>query len=1105
MCIEMVAERANLEVIENKTISFNDFSFRYVRANRNVTSIEYHTISQYFLVELTEENAKVFCRKEGYASFKLFQHKLLSTTYFQAKSDLRWNIYLIFVEDDCSELSKECCTLDIENDESFARKYFFTRTDAVQFLSEEYFVRQSNNSLPINPISEWVEILDKVELTGSIYNEFSSAVVEKYIFNSEPYNGSDCSNISGTTDQNLEQYQFKHIKEVEIGKFRPHCFLTEEKFRPVLVNLLHGSNGSGKTSILESIEYAITDNIRRQKDFNDEINLPEICLIGANEQSEQLFKSRQVSRVYKEIDRAWYGSPVGRGNSTLNMNFNHFNCFNAESAYKFAIEESKSENKYIDTFTNLIFDSSLLTYQRNLLRYEREFTEKKTEINRKILNEDQKIIDIGKALESLTTSNFSSQDLDELLVNLKYIVNDQDLDLIAKYQRINTVLAAMQSISNNLKSNLIYLHLNNLEEVHKEKIQNRSNIEKLSALIKDRIDKQNEEGTKIEQARQLVIDLTRKTVENGNLVARLTSTLGDWLKYKLMVTNPIKVEELKKLKLRSQELFNQIDFLRKIDIQYPNIKQCSKVDIASTDLVKEIEEVGTHIKSKQEELSELTSKLEENNKKITRQRQIKVQLKAIATDLLESDHSDKCPLCGVSHDNYDALVANIEREFNSSADEELISKIEIKKNLLQQELEQLRQTLTTYETKRKNTKRIMDLATVLNNSYKIDLNADSLDILESVQAILLSCENLANEKDRVQKLILAYTQDGFSDEVIQSSDVFIKTNSFYGQYVQGTREDSFETYIAVLKQKIDKENIGNQSQVALAQASIGASQTLIESLNPKDLQANLESLRVKETLIDQIQDDYSRCSSYFNISTSDDIISFSKGVETAALKSEIIITQLQNLQSFKSKRTEMLTAEQTKEKLQKYLSRCSEACNAFGSLPKLNERVTNFIQGNKERIQLFFKALHTPREFVSLDIIENKIVVIREKDKKQIRMFQMSTGQRASLALAVIFTLYLSAESAPRFLLLDEPVANMDDLHLMNLMDILRVLALNGTQIIFTTANPIVAGIFRRKFSFFGNRFNHFELSRYNLEQAQIKIVKYSPNKEEGETLQPVS
>jgi len=267
------------------------------------------------------------------------------------------------------------------------------------------------------------------------------------------------------------------------------------------------------------------------------------------------------------------------------------------------------------------------------------------------------------------------------------------------------------------------------------------------------------------------------------------------------------------------------------------------------------------------------------------------------------------------------------------------------------------------------------------------------------------------------------------------------------------------------------------------------------------LEAKLESLRAKEKMIDQIQDDYSKCSNYFNISSSDDIISFSKGVEIAVLKSGILINQLQAIQSVKLKKTELQTLELTKEKLLKYLNRCNEACNAFASMPKLNERVTNFIQGNKERIQLFFKALHTPKEFVSLDIVENKLVVTREKDKKQIRIYQMSTGQRVSLALAVIFTLYLSAEYAPKFLLLDEPVANMDDLHLMNLMDILRALALNGTQIIFTTANPIVAGIFRRKFSFFGDKFNHFELSRYNLEPAQINILKYSPNKEEAEIL----
>lgn len=117
----------------------------------------------------------------------------------------------------------------------------------------------------------------------------------------------------------------------------------------------------------------------------------------------------------------------------------------------------------------------------------------------------------------------------------------------------------------------------------------------------------------------------------------------------------------------------------------------------------------------------------------------------------------------------------------------------------------------------------------------------------------------------------------------------------------------------------------------------------------------------------------------------------------------------------------------------------------------------------------------------------------------------MSTGQRVSFALAVMFSSFISANKAPRFLLLDEPVANMDDLHLLNLIDILRELALKGTQIIFTTANAEVAGIFRRKFSFFGHEFNYFDITRENNGFACIKALEFSPDKEEGVLLHDVS
>ena len=80
--------------------------------------------------------------------------------------------------------------------------------------------------------------------------------------------------------------------------------------------------------------------------------------------------------------------------------------------------------------------------------------------------------------------------------------------------------------------------------------------------------------------------------------------------------------------------------------------------------------------------------------------------------------------------------------------------------------------------------------------------------------------------------------------------------------------------------------------------------------------------------------------------------------------------------------------------------------------------------------------------------------------------------------------------------MLDEPVANLDDLHMLNLLDVLRRFAISDTQIFFTTANPDVAGMFRRKFSFLEKDFGSYTVSE---SESELKIIyeDYLPDKEE--------
>ena len=146
-----------------------------------------------------------------------------------------------------------------------------------------------------------------------------------------------------------------------------------------------------------------------------------------------------------------------------------------------------------------------------------------------------------------------------------------------------------------------------------------------------------------------------------------------------------------------------------------------------------------------------------------------------------------------------------------------------------------------------------------------------------------------------------------------------------------------------------------------------------------------------------------------------------------------------------------------------------------------------FITQNVAKISQIFLALHSPQEFSRLDIKDRKLVAFRNEE--MVPISHMSTGQRTALVIAVFFQMNLATPSVPGFLLLDEPVANVDDLNVLALMDFLRQIAItHKRQVFFTTANRNVAKLFRRKFSFLLEDFQ--ELRFFREKQHFLRIEK---------------
>ncbi len=362
-----------------------------------------------------------------------------------------------------------------------------------------------------------------------------------------------------------------------------------------------------------------------------------------------------------------------------------------------------------------------------------------------------------------------------------------------------------------------------------------------------------------------------------------------------------------------------------------------------------------------------------------------------------------------------------------------------------------------------------------------------------------------NDIIQVGNQIKILQNNGFEDSSILAAQNFVQSNVHFNNYKENYSDlKNFEEYLNELTLQLKTTNSAIDTEVIELKKVIQDSSYKIETLSIIDVISRLNHLNEILAELNQLSEKYNVLLIYFDLNNCN-LTKWLSSFPELKLEFNVELNKLRSVQEHNKKLQMINTVKHEIIKIQKKGERCSHAVDTINTMKPLNEYAQTFIKENIERIEYFFKSLHTPREFTELNHDEKGIFAIREKDKEIIRMYQMSTGQRVSLALAIMFSLHLAASRAPRFLVLDEPVANLDDLHLFNLIDIIREFAIRGTQILFTTANPDVAGIFRRKFSFFGADFVHFEFVRKNDDFTQVISCYYEPDQERRLLLQAVS
>lgn len=1021
----------------------------------NETVISHNFVVRY--CDLVERNLLVTESLEK--DFYDFEREYFSKYFFREDTDLKWNYYLLIIVNESESINSNICQL--EQDDKYLRKLVMMEDEFEVYIGHGRNIEDDSGQMisGMDTYAEWQQELSAVGLEGILTYSYESIRVNNYIEKNIPIRlqGRPIQNWHNTGKGN-SKFLVKRIERLNIEGFRTHCLTDHMEIPLTNVNLISGCNGTGKSSICSAIEYALTGEILDSKEESGRTKV----VIRNRENVIENLNSLKVTKEKKSLDQLWYGTVTTARNSSLNRNFHIFNYLGLEASGKYMQELDINE-----LVKNVLFGLEVTEAELKMQRYGRAFADKKKEYSKRLKEISLKMegIQVDYDIKLLST-----EDIDSEFKRLGY-----KGEIVLKDQRIDSILSSYRKIL--LESNQ-----------HVEMLLLKCDKDETGAAIMERTNRLNERRekyrtlvTKQEQLRQNIRRFHQKSEDNSLLLKRL---------YEKIQNVKILIQQGKGME---NTFFCKEDFLLLKD-EYE--KNCSIkkellnwIDQYQRYILSEGSEIelGQEIQNKEISINGLGNEVDALVKQIEFQKKQNDNIDTIIQEILNlaeqygelNKSANNCPVCGTDFGSKEKLMSAISQQKQLRVIDEtflqtLLQQKKEKERVLDKEMEALK---LLKEEKEKVSQKVIAFSK-LKRIMLIDETKSGKDIKKEVstyiEQIQKKLEYNINEYEYVQRVLE-------TDEFIDYSDE-LDWAKYLEKSLQDLERQKVETEL-LLKEQILKEQDLEQKYKKTMEKNISFSEQEWEEyqLKAKGFQALKKSWEINE---------YIPVASWIEM--------YNVFRNTIQYAEEMYGKQ----EAMKVKRAQIDRLKEEKRIVEEWLQKCQMVCTVIETQKHLEDVMKEFLTQNAKQIELFFKLLHRPKEFGKLSILDGNIRFMRNSNGQLVESGQMSTGQRMALAFSVMITLHIRAANAPNFLMLDEPVANLDDMHVLNLIDLLRDLAISGTQIIITTADSHMAKFLRRKFSFLKDEYSHFELSRKGNNQTLIDVIHYIPNMKEAKNIQ---
>ena len=967
-----------------------------------------------------------------------YQDALLGREYFspEAPSDLQWNYYLYFVTSRATwgQASFANARATIESDQQYARKHVVAEDELESLLAVKRFA-DDLRPLPLDPFTIWIESLERNDLAFIMDD---SLQVPKVVRKIESGEAAGLGALPATPQlAAAERDATSHfVASLEIENYRAHP--SQRLFTFGDVNLIAGANGTGKTSLLEAIEFLFCGQNKRGG------NVPAGTVISADIGSSRplVARGRMAKDSLRARHLAWYGKPELR-KVTLDDSFAKFNFLDTDAAVRLSVATSR--DRIGGDLAQLLLGAEAI----------------------KTLDRFQRVLREISSAKKLTTGEGAAQELRSReartrAAQLRQAPQQSD----EWFQKLEASLVAVDwvnvpagkdsvdGLGEALEDAVVNVRL--LQRAGRALPRNDVELEGLLRETRQVIQRVTELG---EERQQLVRDQARQ----GEQEKRLATQEDGLVALQALLASGVQEHSARLDELRGSvgSLVNMV-----ADVE-PAIATLSALEVDGGTVESALALCTQGVQASRQRAGRAERALKDYESKQTALRSLTQRLVQHARDVIShTGDATHCPLCGTTFEEWELLGridASLKEEGERegtvvrSAADEANRELEMMTAELNA-LRVLRQAIPSAEG--------MGLAEAVARASGLRGQLDGAKAeLESLEKKMAGLESREMTVGRLTEL---RSVAGLSDSQLSAASV----EDALGSVRQERREaigvaEGIASRLVSLGGRVRQEAeacvsapvaeedvasvLGERAdRIAEAAGAVGKLRDVLRLPGPSQ-ESMLEAQLVRASeLVTELRS------------------TLSQEKANAAMLEEASRIERDAVDSLAGLRVRLKRLNAAENIVEQLLAEHSEA--------ELRQEV---LRNNAAEISSTFAKLHAPNEF-DLDVEDGQLHIARRSNGTEVELNEMSSGQRAAYALSLFLAMNESLRNGPKVILFDDPVAHIDDINTLSFLDYLREVALSGSrQLFFATADAQLAGLFKHKFRFLGDeRFRVFTLVR---------------------------